>query len=423
MLTGNKEQFKLRQTDITRLLNTKPIARLLVFAMAFFCAITLNVKAEPMEYNVCKTGCEYNNLNEIISHGNAGSYTKLYDGMVRLYDGIIINILDNEQYEITTRYANKLSSGIIYNQFEINGINAKPTIVVDNPETGGINLIVANLKITSVNITGERGEGNTLDNINTLQKANLNFLMGLEGNETINETPGNITIENADLYQLSIGQGSINGNIKNARIEEFLLAPIISDISIYDSEFKTISHFTSSTSILNIYNSTFEEFKYSEYDSNNDIQKYIDHITYVNRLNGIAAFSYDGKYNTFVHFNKEAKLKPGDKLNLVDYLDYYTEDKEIEYTIEDESIAKIENKELIAIKEGSTKVTVTTDDGHVVYRINLVVEKETISEKIDKMTIKVPITGSKVKAWVVVISVILLGVIGVCSYMLIKRKK
>ena len=126
---------------------------------------------------------------------------------------------------------------------------------------------------------------------------------------------------------------------------------------------------------------------------------------------------------TTIYFDKEAKLKPGDTLNLVNYLDYYTEDKEIEYTIDDKNIAKIENKELSALKEGSTKVTVTTDDGHVIYRINLVVEKESIPEKIDKMTIKVPITGSKIKAWVVIVSALLLAVTLVCSYMLIKRRK
>ena len=62
--------------------------------------------------------------------------------------------------------------------------------------------------------------------------------------------------------------------------------------------------------------------------------------------------------------------------------------------------------------------------GNDIYIIKLIAEeKETIPEKIDKMSIKVPITGSKVKAWVMVVSITLLGIIGICCYMLVKRKK
>ena len=65
MLTRNKEIFKLGQTEITNTLNTKPLAKLLVFAMAFLCALTLNVKAETLTYEVCESGCEYTNLNDV----------------------------------------------------------------------------------------------------------------------------------------------------------------------------------------------------------------------------------------------------------------------------------------------------------------------------------------------------------------------
>ena len=126
---------------------------------------------------------------------------------------------------------------------------------------------------------------------------------------------------------------------------------------------------------------------------------------------------------TKIYFDKESDLKSGDKLDLISYLDYYTSDKEIDYVIEDETIAKIENKELVGLKEGQTNVTVTTDEGHVVYRIKLNVIKENIVEKIDDMTVKVPITGTKIKVWVLVSIILLFGVIGIVIFKLIKRKR
>ena len=127
--------------------------------------------------------------------------------------------------------------------------------------------------------------------------------------------------------------------------------------------------------------------------------------------------------NTTVYFDKELKIKPSDKIKLTEYLDYYTDDKEINYTIEDETIAKIENKELIGLKEGQTNVTVTTDDGHVVYRIKLNVIKETIVEQIENKTIEIPPAGIKIKLWVLVSVILLFGIIGVCIYILIRSKK
>ena len=94
--------------------------------------------------------------------------------------------------------------------------------------------------------------------------------------------------------------------------------------------------------------------------------------------------------------------------------------------IDIEELKKQEEEEKVSspyTKVGKTKLILNADEEHFLYNINLVVEKETIPEKIDKMTIKVPITGSKVKAWILIVGGILLGIVGICVYMLIKRKK
>ena len=96
-------------------------------------------------------------------------------------------------------------------------------------------------------------------------------------------------------------------------------------------------------------------------------------------------------------------------------------DLPIEWKSENEGIAKIENGIIIPVSAGSVDLVGTR--GNDIYTIHLTVEKETIPEKIDKMTIKVPITGSKIKAWVVIVSIILLGIIGVCAYILVRNKK
>ena len=246
----------------------------------------------------------------------------------------------------------------------------------------------------------------------------------------------NFVCENSTfVHDLTINSSEVN--ITNCNLQSLLVSDI--SMEVRNSKLKKIVNGNiNKNSTINIYNSTFNSLRYNNQNISMDeliewenLEDSYDSLYFAPDFEKIDYDIYDmsidnyshGISNTTVYFDKEATVKVGNKLNLVNYLDYYTEDKEIEYTIEDESIAKIENKELIGLKEGSTKVTVTTDDGHIVYRINLIVEKESVPEKIDKMTIKVPITGSKLKLWVLIVGGILLGIALICVYMLIKRKK
>ena len=382
--------------------------------------IPIFVNAETLTYDVCESGCEYASLGDVRT--------------------AIRNLSDLSDKDIVINVNRDID-----NYFEVGSIDNMANSVTINGNGYTVNsLIEAYTDIVTVNNLKTNNDGE-MDIFNaqkiiinnsdikrlwiayrdssskpSIEEVNLNDILEIDQNSLNNLNAfallGNIIIENMDFSKqvLMLTGGTIN--IYNSNINKVTSVPIYESVTI------------------NIYNSNFNDLKYVNIPST-DSTEWNEILQLINLKFDISVLSHDiydvnatdfieqYKSTTMIYFDKETKLKPSDKLNLAKYLDYYTEDKEIEYTIEDESIAKIENKELIAIKEGSTKVTVTTDDGHVVYRINLVVEKETISEKIDKMTIKVPITGSKVKAWVVVISVILLGVIGVCSYMLIKRKK
>ncbi len=381
--------------------------------------IPIMVNAETLTYEVCESECEYTNLGDV--ENAIYSISDLTD------KDIVINV----NSDITTRYS--LHIGDIANSVTINGNN-------HDFNNTYFNLYSKQIEISDCNNLREIDFANSAK-IN-IKNSNIKgiLLYYMDSNNQIKSEEINLSeifdIDETSKNNLKALLLAGNFKIENMNFGDIVLIPAAGTIKIYNSQIGKILDYPMLGNITtNVYNSKFNSLKYVNITSRedvamNEVEQFMESDNPKSSLLNYDIYDmnfeeWNGRVSvtTTIYFDKEAKLKPGDKLNLVSYLDYYTEDKEIEYTIDDESIAKIDNKELIALKEGNTKVTVTTDDGHVVYNINLVVEKETIPEKIDKMTIKVPITGSKVKAWVVVISVILLGVIGVCSYMLIRRKK
>ncbi len=406
----------IKSIKLNPTINIKPIATLLAFAMAFLCAITINVEAETLTYEVCDT-CEYTNLSDV---------KRAINNISDLSDkDIVINVNSDRNSSFGIDY------GTIPKSITING-NYHDFTDFD------FNLSGKKIEINNCRNLDKLG----FDNVEkvTIKNSNINYIYYLlfDNNGQIILSEGNLSnILNIDEYSLSnLKYLFIVGNIKieNMNLSNTTLLVNGGKVNIYNTKLNKIFNLVQNENInISIYNSIFKNLKYTNITSEEDkayneyVQFYLSNYSSVlsNDIYDVDLTNFGGetKSTTTVYFDKEAKLKLDDKLNLVNYLDYYTDDKEIEYTIEDESIAKIENKELTALKEGSTKVTVTTDEGHVVYNINLVVEKETLPEKIDKMTIKVPITGSKIRVWVVIVSVILLAVILLCSYMLIKRKK
>ncbi len=394
------------------------------------------VNAETLTYNVCESGCEYTNFTEVIYHVKQISDKSNKDIIVNA-DGVLVGTAGatiNDENDVFKSFSINIKNYPPNEWIDLYLLYAKDILINGNGYTVdhlGLGLHGNNIEIKNINTTNDSyiylktnilkmsnvHGGMTLDlDTSNDDQAELSKVLQMDDEMLKNiktlSLKDDFTITNMDLSNSMIQFTGNKLDVYDSKLGIIMSAPTNGDVNvnIYNSKFNLLKH-------KNI--TTMEEYTQELYTSDYSIKKLEDFNYSLFDLN-IPDGGFAGTANTTAYFDKEVKLKPSDKLNLIDYLDYYTEDKEIEYTIEDESIAKIENKELSALKEGSTKVTVTTDEGHVVYNINLVVEKETIPEKIDKMTIKVPITGSKIKAWVVVVSAMLLGIIGGCIYMLVK---
>ena len=382
--------------------------------LSLFLFMPFIVNAETVTYNLCESGCEYASWSSVIS--SIQSLGDLSD------KDIVINITSNLN---ENGYGNRIGSESNYaKSITINGNNFDfkyagsfyaDTIVINEVKTiNNYNIYFYNpKKITMTNSTLNQIVFRFDENL----QVKLNEIIDSDSLSCVKMIVfyNDMLIDNMDFSNTILGLAAGKVEVHNSKILAVMSFPEQGDVT------------------ANIYNSSFDKLKYKNLTTMEEyMNELIDPNTYkLKDVNDLNYRRYDINIpdaglrgtNTTVYFDKEATVKAGNKLDLSSYLDYYTEDKEIEYTIEDESIAKIENKELIGLKEGNTIVTVTTDEGHVIYRINLVVEKESIPEKIDKMTIKVPITGSKIKLWVLIVGGVLLGIVGTCVCMLIKRKK
>ena len=371
------------------------------------------INAETITYNICESGCEYTSLESVETAINNTSDLSDKD--------IIINI--NSDYSNGYIYysdTNNVIKSVVINgnnhsikdmeigakSIEINNLNFNKGIALYNSQR--IKLI--NSKINRLRIGCLQGSSPCKETLNikdVLETDNISF-----NNIKTLMTMGNIKIENMNFVNKAIVNGGGLLTINNSQLGKVLNYPAM----LFPK--------------TDIYNSTFESLRYvnvtNEVDGYNEYRDFFQS----DGFNPSSLVSYDvyefnsptyGKIT--VYFDKEFEINPGEEIDLNNALDYYTSGKAIDYKINNEDIAKIENMKLKGLTGGKTRLTITTDDGHIVYRIWLKVKKEKVANKISKMVVKIPITGKKIKVWVVVVSILLLGVIGVCSYMLIKRKK
>ena len=95
----------------------------------------------------------------------------------------------------------------------------------------------------------------------------------------------------------------------------------------------------------------------------------------------------------------------------------------MEWTSSDETVATIENGVIKPLKSGNATMTLHISNTDTTYKINVTVLKKSLPEKIDNMTLEVPLTDKRIKVWVLVSIIMLFGVIGVIIYLLIKSKK
>ena len=471
--------------------------RILVVTISLF-LMPVIVNAETITYEICKNGCEY---DEVYSVGlNINQDPNLAD------KDIIIKVTDSATYDWPVENAIFGSNDNIIKSLSIDFGNS---YINNNYDYIYVNFYVDNLSLKNINYIGDNEETFYINSAKKVTISNskvdaISFLYDTEDEILLNDV---LNIDSQSLNNIKVLGLAGNIGIKNMDFSNTVLRIIGGKINIWNSNiFRLMNSLEKNTAETNIYNSKFHSLIYkqlrddgSEYDDDFDVWRTINDGRKINNITNFDRYIFDVYLiyyhyfsNTTVYFDKEAEIKVNDKLNLVDYLDYFTEDKEISYTIEDETIAKIENKELIGLKPGNTKVEVTTDDGHVIYNINLTVytvsEKKvsmkaetklklnsvfndldmsnisddvweisnlsvakivngeiislakgetdivatingvkyiyhlTVSDTLVSKEIKVPITGKNIKLWVVIVTILLLGVIGMCTYILIKKK-
>ena len=463
----------------------------LLFAPSF-------ANAETITYEICKTGCEY---SEFLTVGQK------IDQMDDLsYKDIIINVTDSETYEWPGPIA---FFGTSDNRIKSLSINLGQSNIMSANAMIHVDFFADKISLMNINYIGNIEEVFDFNSaksvtINNSKIDTIGFLYNDNEEVLINDI---LRIDEQSLNDAKVLALSGNIKLENMDFSKNIISIMGGKIQIYNSNiYKLINSLENNMAETSIYNSKFYNFVYKRLSS--DIENYDDDFDVWRNINDRTSISniinfdryildiylpeYNYYSNTMIYFDKEAEVKVNNKLNLVDYLDYYTEDKEISYTIEDETIAKIENKELIGLKPGNTKVQVTTDDGHVVYNIDLTVYKIeeknismkaetklklnsvfkdldissinddvweisnpkvakivngeiislqkgetdivatingvkyiyhlTVSDTLVSKEIKVPITGKNIKLWIVIVGILLLSVIGTCTYILIKKK-
>ena len=376
------------------------------------------VNAETLEYNICKSGCEYSSLEEITNHFEE-IYNEVGEEVFSTYD-VIINFKDSETYE-----EGHFGYGYV-SSLTINGNNAKITV----DEVSFLNIkkvIFENLTITasSVVFVGKYDYSklgnpeyneykNNVFNINNCSiKTNIwYFEMGTFNisNSSLNGTAMCNLLSDVNMHKTSLmpflllsgGEGAYDSNVYlNMKYLDndkdiIRLLPSEENANEIDARYPEVNESVESNLDLDKY--FFIESPLTEEYINNGITK-------TNNIFIKQEVSKNIKGNTNIsEFESEFVNTYEDSIGYDDI-----KDLPIEWKSENESIVKLENGVIVPVSAGNVDLVGTR--GNDIYTIHLTVEKETIPEKIDKMTIKVPITGSKVKAWVVVIGALLLGVI------------
>ena len=381
-----------------------------LYSLLIMLLMPIFVNAETLTYDVCESGCEYTNLTDVNTEIN--NLNDLSD------KDIIFNISGNV-------IAQKIGMYNV-NSLTING-NNNASITTDR-------IIIQNFKkviINNVIINTNRenyffGYGSVYNEEDMVTRSRDN-VVELKNSSFLGDfafSNSQINIDNCKFKYVLFGEADVF--IKNSNLNSVLLISGINymgdtNIHLYDS---------------NSYNGIIREngidnatYNIPDNEENRKKTCLIEWPTTTYGENYTQPLTADNKIFIYQDINKS--IKDNTSINNFElefkstYEDSYGYDdiknSPIEWKSENEGIAKLENGVIIPVSAG--RVDLVGTRGNDIYTIHLTVEKETIPEKIDKMTIKVPITGSKVKVWVVVVSVLLLGVTLVCSYMLIKNKK
>ncbi len=438
-----------------------------------FC-VPMLVNATNTTYNVCKNGCEYTELETVLAELEArGTH---YDN-----DTVTINITDTGTYTINEHHLNVSSEYQDLASLTINGNNA--TIVLNSTlemyakeinindfivkdywvdegaagyYTGTLSPYANNVKLKNVKVGSVLlNNGNASPNL-AVESSEI-FNISLQGNIDVKDTKvsrigvssgteyklKNVTANridmnsagsandpdsNIDFDNLNVDGffqlNSAKGNINNSKIGGLGATEVTLDLNNHTGKIINIASGKNST--INVYNPKNDKIDYHKINSENQTNELFTNISEAEDPNSwiytYADINMKSNVNAQINifFDGTKTIKVNDKLDFSTLFNTIKSGDKLTYKVDDTSVAKMDGNNIVGLKEGTTKITATSENGAVNYTLNLTVEKATI---IDKMNVDVPITGKSIKLWMILLAGVLFGVIGVAVYMLIRRKK
>ena len=337
---------------------------IILFGFTFVC----NVNAHT-NVSLCASGCDYDNLDDALDFGDTNG-------------DVFIHIMDDNVYELTRDHELTGRLGYIRISNADDG-RKNPTDTTINIEGNNHTIIVnqnnfillyygtKDLNINNLNIGGLSGEGG---------EGILYGFRPISSSATIN-------ISNCNFDEFANGDlGGERGtiNIDNSTILNFSSA--VHNVIIHNSNLNSIKNCLGN---VNIYNSNLPVFNYIKADY---FDIFINASNY-DDYNVIDGYSNDygfpeDQVNTFFHSKKDKIMVEENTVELNELLDDIVKGREAEGTSNDENIAKIENGKVVALKEGKTNLTVTTDSGHYIHNISLTVIKKEETNKKGIITVK-----------------------------------
>ena len=228
----------------------------------------------------------------------------------------------------------------------------------------------------------------------------------------------NVTVNNFAAVFMS------NGTIDDSSINSLFY--VMGTLDIKNSSGKVLAGADGemTPTVVNIYNTKNTSLDYQKVTNDNQMSEIttdddlFNNEAWKHTYSVVALEGANAEINIF--FDGTKTIKVDDKLDFSSLFNTIKSGDKLTYKVDNTSVAKMDGNNIVGLKEGTTKITATSENGAVNYTLNLTVEKATI---IDKMNVDVPITGKSIKLWMILLAGVLFGVIGVAVYMLIRRKK
>ena len=449
---------------------------LVIIISLFFMPIIAN--AETLTYNVCKNGCEYTNYTDVEEELYQKAINNEFDGQ-----DIIINFQDNEKYNANGFIFGKINLTINGNNATINSSSYYQLRVL-NANLNEININAEYImlsgsadwnKLTDPEYNEYKNSNYIINNssINALQGIvcwcgvyninNTNFtanlLLGALSDIYLDKKTKIKTIisgyfDTDPAYDTNIylphdavkNNIRINGDIAD-EAEALIEIPLSEEIKNYNitklnniivtqEVNKTIKKNTSISEFESEFKNTYENSEgYDdikdlpvEWKSKNESIATLDNGIIKPIANGqVDLVGTRGNDIYTIHLTvdmpakktneKKGRMAPSTKITLnsvFNDIDISSLSDDV-WEISNPSIAKIVNGEIVSLSKGETDIVATINGVKYIYHL-------TVSDTLVSKEIKVPITGKNIKLWIVVVGILLLSVIGTCTYILIKKK-